>query len=117
MIRGEQKFIDRSSNPLIAAIGIKFLETSNENVQVVAKANNRTYKSLPAATNEGMSFKKLHPAIENAVWDTLYSVAGMKVEGLREKSLKSAIVAYLNTPVVETDEAVVKRLVEYSRVA
>jgi formylmethanofuran:tetrahydromethanopterin formyltransferase len=110
MIRGEQKFIDRSSNPLITAIGIKFLETSNENVQVVAKANNRTYKSLPAATNEGMSFKKLQPAIENAVWDTLYSVAGMKVEGLREKALKSAIVAYVNTPPTEVE-------IEYSRVA
>ena len=46
MIRGQQKFIEKSSNPLIAAIGIKFLETSNENVQAVAKANNRTYKEI-----------------------------------------------------------------------
>ena len=110
MIRGQQKYIDRSSNPLITAIGIKFLEASNDNVQVVAELNNRTYKSLPAATNEGMSFKKLHPAVENAVWDTLYSVAGMNVKGLREKSLKSAIISYLNTPPAETE-------IEYSRAA
>ena len=110
MIRGQQKYIDRSSNPLIAAIGIRFLETSNDNVQSVAKLNNRTYKSLPAATNEGMSFKKLHPAVENAVWDTLYSVAGMNVKGLREKSLKNAIISYLNTPPGETE-------IEYSRAA
>lgn len=114
MIRGEQKFIDRSSNPLITAIGIKFLETSNDNVQVVAKANNRTYKSLPAATNEGMAFKKLQPAIESAVWDTLYSVAGMQVKGLRDKALKSAIVAYANTP---PTDAQVEEDIEYSRVA
>lgn len=118
MIRGQQKYIDRSSNPLITAIGIKFLEASNDNVQVVAKLNNRTYKSLPAATNEGMSFKKLHPAVENAVWDTLYSVAGMNVKGLREKSLKSAIISYLNTPpgdIVNETEHETK--IEYSRAA
>ena len=110
MIRGQQKFIDRSSNPLITALGIKFLVASNENVSAVAKANNKTYKGLPAATNEGMAFKKLQPAIESAVWDTLYSVAGMKVEGLREKALKSAIIAYVNTPPTEADT-------EYSRAA
>lgn len=109
-MRGREKYIDRSSNPLITAIGIKFLETSNDNVQVVAKANNRTYKSLPAATNEGMAFKKLHPAIESATWDTLYSVAGMEVKNFRDKALKNAIIAYINTPTDEIDA-------EYSRAA
>ena len=110
MIRGQQKFIDRSSNPLITAMGIKFLEASSENVSAVAKANNKTYKGLPAATNEGMAFKKLQPAVESAVWDTLYSVAGMKVEGLRDKALKNAIIAYVNTPPTEVE-------LEYTRAA
>ena len=110
MIRGQQKFIERSSNPLITAMGIKFLVASNENVSSVAKANNKTYKGLAAATNEGMAFKKLQPAIESAVWDTLYSVAGMKVEGLRDKALKNAIVAYVNTPPTEVE-------LEYTRAA
>jgi len=39
MIRGQQKYIDRSSKPLITAIGIRFLEASNDNVQVVASVS------------------------------------------------------------------------------
>ena len=98
MIRQSQKFIDHNDNPLIAGIGIRFLEAFTENVSIVARAHNKTYRSLGAATKEGMAFKKLHPVINKAVWDTLYSVAGMRVKGFREQSLKSAIIAYLNTP-------------------
>lgn len=98
MIRQAQKYIDNSSNPLITAIGIRFLETSADKVSAVSKANNKTYKSLGSATNEGMAFRKLQPAVESAVWDTLYSVAGMNVKSFRDKALKNAIVAYTNTP-------------------
>ena len=43
---------------IITALGIKFLEASTDKVSAVAKANNKTYTSLRAASNEGMSYKK-----------------------------------------------------------
>ena len=94
-IRQAARYIENSENPIITALGIKFLEASTDKVQAVAKANNKTYTSLRAASNEGMSYKKLKPAIEGATYDTLYSIAGMNVNSFRDKSLKSAIVAYL----------------------
>ena len=69
MIRQSQKFIDHNDNPLIAAIGIRFLEASTENVSVVARAHNKTYRSLGAATKGEMAFKKLHPVINKAICD------------------------------------------------
>ena len=66
-IRQAARYIDNSDNPIITALGIKFLEASTDKVQAVAKANNKTYTSLRAASNEGMSYKKLKPAIEGAM--------------------------------------------------
>ena len=109
-MRGKEKFISNSSNPLIVALGIKFLETSTDKVQEVAKANNRTYKSLSAATNEGMAFKKLQPAVEQAAWDALYTIAGMEANNFRDKALKNSVIVYLNSPTEGSE-------VEYSRAA
>ena len=96
-IRQASRYIENSENPIITALGIKFLEASTDKVSAVAKANNKTYTSLKAASAEGMSYKKLKPAIEGATYDTLYSIAGMDVKSFRDKSLKNAIVAYLKS--------------------
>ena len=96
-IRQASRYIEHSENPIITAIGIKFIEATTDKVQAVAKANNKTYTSLRAASNEGMSYKKLKPAIEGATYDTLYSIAGMEVTSFRDKSLKTALVAYLKS--------------------
>ena len=88
-IRQAERYIDNSNNPIITALGIKFLEASTDKVSAVAKANNKTYTSLRAASNEGMSYKKLKPAIEGATYETLYSIAGMNENSFRDKSLKN----------------------------
>ena len=71
-IRQASRYIENSENPIITALGIKFLEASTDKVKAVARANNKTYTSLRAASNEGMSYKKLKPAIDGATYDTLY---------------------------------------------
>ena len=96
-IRQSSRYIENSENPIITALGIKFLEASTDKVSAVARANNKSYTSLRAASNEGMSYKKLKPAIEGATYDTLYSIAGMEVKSFRDKALKTAMVAYLKS--------------------
>ena len=96
-IRQASRYIENSDNPIITALGIKFIEATTDKVSAVAKANNKTYTSLRAASNEGMAYSKLKPAIEGATYDTLYSIAGMDVTSFRDKALKTAVVAYLKS--------------------
>ena len=55
-IRQASRYIENSENPIITALGIKFLEASTDKVSAVAKANNKKRKVVrvyvPLVTKE-----------------------------------------------------------------
>ena len=63
-MKNKERLIQETDSPVAATLAISFLEKSEDNIRRVARAKNRTYKSLTSASNDGLARRHLIPAIQ-----------------------------------------------------
>ena len=69
-MKNKERLIQETDSPVAATLAISFLEKSEDNIRRVARAKNRTYKSLTSASKDGLARRHLIPAIQNALMES-----------------------------------------------
>ena len=96
--RNKTKLINSTDKPVLATLVSSFLEKSEENIREVAKAKNRSYKTLSSACNQGLAWKSLAPAFASALEDSIISAVAADTSDssnrLREESMKHSLKQY-----------------------
>ena len=98
-MKNKIKIVDGTSSPVAATLAIAFMEKSEECIRRVARAKNRTYRSLISALNDGMAMKDIIPPISTALVEALHEACATNTSEssnrLREDGLKVALQTYL----------------------
>ena len=98
-MKNKERLIQETDSPVAATLAISFLEKSEDNIRRVARAKNRTYKSLTSASNDGLARRHLIPAIQNALMESICEACATDTtttdNRLREDGLKVALQTYM----------------------
>ncbi len=84
-MRNRTKLINDTEMPVMANLGLTFMEKTEEYVREYSKANNKTYKSLSSAMNSGVSQKILVPIVRKALDDSIIAAIATDISDCKEE--------------------------------
>lgn len=100
--RNRDKLVADSNNKVLANFFFAALERSQENIREVCHRKNRSYKNIIAAANDGVAYKYLYPAMENAFAYALDAAVGTDTNNsnnrLKEEAVRQVIKSCATTP-------------------
>jgi len=98
LFKGKQRLVKATGKPVLTTFMASFIEKSDDAVKEVARLKDRSYTSIKAACNQGLSIKALTPAVSTALDEAIMEACSVDTTSadnrLAEEALKQQLKTY-----------------------